>query len=104
MYTYFKSDASAKTLAFYRSSLFLLFLLMSSVSLNGQELNAEEKLSAIKHSLVDLAIDSKVRIGAAAFIDSNGALHESSTITSDVSVGYKGTFISEGGGHTSCHY
>lgn len=87
MYTYSKSDVSAKTLALYRSSLFLLFLAMSSAPLNGQELNAEEKLSAIKNSLVDLAIDSKVRIGAAAFIDSNGALHESSTITSDVSVG-----------------
>ena len=35
---------------------------------------------------MNLALESEVRLGAAAFIDTAGILHESSTITSDINV------------------
>ena len=35
---------------------------------------------------MNLALESEVRLGAAAFIDADGMLHESSTITSDINV------------------
>jgi hypothetical protein len=50
------------------------------------EPNAEQKLEAIKQSLVDLALMSNLQLGSSAYIDSNGVLHESSLISSDADI------------------
>ena len=65
---------------------FILTIIFLPSQLLADTLSPEEKLLAIKNSLVNLALDSKVRLGAAAFIDADGMLHESSTITSDINV------------------
>ncbi|MGB2154474.1 MAG: hypothetical protein ACPHVT_03300, partial [Porticoccaceae bacterium] len=38
--------------------------------------SAERKLEAIKQALVDLALDTDLRLDSAAFLDSLGVLHE----------------------------
>ena len=48
--------------------------------------SAEDKLEAIKQALVDLALDSNVKIHSKAYLDGEGVLHESSTMTSDVEI------------------
>ncbi len=48
--------------------------------------SAEEKLEAIKQALVDLAMESEVTLGSAAYIDSQGVLHESSLMSSNSQV------------------
>ena len=65
---------------------FVLTIIFLPSQLLADTLSPEEKLLAIKNSLVNLALESEVRLGAAAFIDADGMLHESSTITSDVNV------------------
>jgi hypothetical protein len=49
--------------------------------------SAERKLEAIKQALVDLALDTDLRLDSAAFLDSLGVLHESSRLStsSDIS-------------------
>ncbi len=47
-----------------------------------QTLSAEQKLEAIKQALVDLAMESEVTLGSAAYVDSQGVLHESSLMSS----------------------
>ena len=65
---------------------FVLTIICPPSQLLADTLSPEEKLLAIKNSLVNLALGSKVRLGAAAFVDTYGMLHESSTITSDINV------------------
>ena len=65
---------------------FVLTIIFLPSQLLADTLSPEEKLLAIKNSLVNLALGSKVRLGAAAFVDTYGMLHESSTITSDINV------------------
>ena len=65
---------------------FVVTIIFFSGQLLAGTFSPEEKLLAIKNSLVNLALESEVRLGAAAFIDANGVLHESSTITSDINV------------------
>ena len=65
---------------------FVLTIIFLPSQLLADTLSPEEKLLAIKNSLVNLALESEVRLGAAAFIDADGMLHESSTITSDINV------------------
>ena len=65
---------------------FVVLLISFSSQLLADTFSPEEKLAAIKNSLVNLALESEVRLGAAAFIDTAGILHESSTITSDINV------------------
>ena len=50
------------------------------------QFSAEDKLEAIKQALVDLALDSNIKINSKAYLDSGGILHESNTITSDIEV------------------
>jgi hypothetical protein len=49
--------------------------------------NAEQKLEAVKQALVDMALDTDLRLDSAAFLDSLGMLHESSLLStnSDIS-------------------
>ena len=65
---------------------FVATFISFSSQLLADTFSPEEKLTAIKNSLVNLALESEVRLGAAAFIDTAGILHESSTITSDINV------------------
>ena len=53
---------------------------------SAEERTAEEKLEAVKQSLVDLAMKSNLQLGSTAYIDSTGALHESSIISSDADI------------------
>jgi hypothetical protein len=54
----------------------------SSATAQSYYPNAADKLEAVKQALVDLAIDTDVKIGSAAFLDSSGALHEASVLSS----------------------
>ncbi len=48
---------------------FVVLLISFSSQLLADTFSPEEKLAAIKNSLVNLALESEVRLGAAAFID-----------------------------------
>lgn len=48
--------------------------------------NPEDRLRAIKQALVDLALGTEIKLASAAYIDSSGALHESSVLTSNARV------------------
>jgi hypothetical protein len=71
-----------------RTALTLLWLFVagsiatSSAVAQGYYPNAADKLEAVKQALVDLAIDTDVKIGSAAFLDSSGALHEATVLSS----------------------
>ena len=60
--------------------------LLSTPSLATETFSAEEKLEAIKQALVDLAMESEVTLGSAAYIDSQGVLHESALMSSNSQV------------------
>lgn len=60
--------------------------LLSTLALATETFSAEEKLEAIKQALVDLAMESEVTLGSAAYIDSQGVLHESSLMSSNSQV------------------
>jgi hypothetical protein len=53
---------------------------------SAEEMTAEDKLESVKQSLVDLAMKSNLQLGSFAYIDSTGALHESSVISSDADI------------------
>jgi len=48
--------------------------------------NPEDRLISIKQALVDLALGNEIKLASAAYIDSNGVLHESSLLTSNAQV------------------
>jgi hypothetical protein len=50
---------------------------LSTLAVATETFSAEEKLEAIKQALVDLAMESEVTMGSAAYIDSQGVLQES---------------------------
>ena len=60
--------------------------LLSTLALATETFSAEEKLEAIKQALVDLAMESEVTLGSAAYIDSQGVLHESALMSSNSQV------------------
>ena len=47
---------------------------------------ASEKLEAVKRALVDLALESEVKLGTSAYLDGQGVLHESSILSTDTTV------------------
>ena len=59
---------------------FLLTLTTPNIAI-AENFSPEQKLEAIKHALVDLALGTEISLGSAAFIDSKGILHESSHMT-----------------------
>ncbi len=65
--------------------IFKIFLIAFNVSAN-QSFSAEQKLEAIKQALVDLAMESEVTLGSAAYIDDRGVLHESTLMSSSSNV------------------
>jgi hypothetical protein len=79
----------------------MLGVLWSAVISNSwaTNLEAEQKLEAIKQSLIDLAVKSNLQLGSSAYLDSQGVLHESSIISSDADV--RGirvlSYVQEGG-------
>ncbi len=46
-------------------------------------LSASDKLQAVKQALVDLALETDVKLGSTAYLDAAGVLHESSILSSD---------------------
>ena len=67
-----------------------VFVVLASTVICGgllaNESLAERKLETIKQRLVDLALQSNVRLGSAAYLDSNGVLHETSVMSSDADI------------------
>ena len=55
-------------------------------SVAADQLVAEAKLEAVKQRLVDLALQSEVRLGSSAYLDGNGVLHETSIMTSSADI------------------
>ena len=48
--------------------------------------SAEQKLAAIKQALVDLALDTDLRLSSTAFLDTMGVLHESSLLSTSSAI------------------
>ena len=67
-------------------SVYCTLTLLSTLALATETFSAEEKLEAIKQALVDLAMESEVTLGSAAYIDSQGVLHESALMSSNSQV------------------
>lgn len=67
-------------------AVFCTLTLLSTLSIATETFSAEEKLEAIKQALVDLAMESELTLGSAAYIDSQGVLHESSLMSSNSQV------------------
>jgi hypothetical protein len=61
-------------------------LVLCGESFSSEMPKSEQRLEAIKQSLIDLAMKSNLRLGSSAYIDSDGALHESSIISSDADI------------------
>ena len=60
-------------------SLMIYILLCASVAqgaVNKLDQTASEKLEAVKRALVDLALESEVKLGTSAYLDGQGVLHE----------------------------
>ena len=55
-------------------------------SVAADQLVAEAKLEAVKQRLVDLALQSEVRLGSSAYLDDNGVLHETSIMSSSADI------------------
>lgn len=63
--------------------LLLTMLFMSPVIAADTSISAADKLQAVKQALVDLALETDVKLGATAYLDGAGVLHESSVLSSD---------------------
>jgi hypothetical protein len=55
-------------------------------AISGFDQTASEKLEAVKRALVDLALESEVKLGTSAYLDGQGVLHESSILSTDTKV------------------
>ena len=58
------------------------FAITPAVALDTN-LSAVDKLQAVKRALVDLALETDVKLGSTAYLDGAGVLHESSILSSD---------------------
>ncbi|UVW35135.1 hypothetical protein NYF23_00675 [SAR92 clade bacterium H455] len=65
-------------------------LLLSLVMLCAVQItlasDADQRLEALKQALIDLSIDSEVRLVSSAYLDQQGVLHEASVVTSESQV------------------
>ena len=66
----------------------LVWLLVSAFAIApasalDTHLSASDKLQAVKQALVDLALETDVKLGSTAYLDAAGVLHESSILSSD---------------------
>lgn len=66
----------------------LVWLLVSTFAIApasalDTHLSASDKLQAVKQALVDLALETDVKLGSTAYLDAAGVLHESSILSSD---------------------
>ena len=68
------------------SLLVTLLLLTRSLGVCAQELSMEEKLAAIRKSLVEAALEGPTRVTSTQWIDAQGVLRESSSFRSGVEV------------------
>lgn len=71
-----------------RATLMPLWLLLCSLSLSPAvaaetSISPSDKLQAVKQALVDLALETDVKLGSTAYLDAAGVLHESSVLSSD---------------------
>ena len=56
---------------------------ISPVLAAGHTPSASDRLQAIKQALVDLALQTNIKLGSTAYLDAAGVLHESSIMSSD---------------------
>lgn len=64
----------------------LLFMLFTTPQVVAENQTASAKLEAVKQALVDLALGTEVTLGSAAYLDSNGGLHETSVMSTNTRV------------------
>lgn len=64
----------------------LLSVALWTVNCTAQTLSAEERLAAIRNSLVEVALQGPIQVQSTAWIDSTGALHEASSFRSGMQV------------------
>ena len=67
-------------------SLLFLLLLFGEGAFSEDLLSAEERLEALRQSLLDEALTGEVEVVSSAFVDSTGQLHESAYITANKTV------------------
>jgi len=66
---------------------YVLFMsLLWTNSAVTEQLAAEAKLEIVKQRLVDLALQSEVRLGSSAYLDGDGVLHETSIMSSSADI------------------
>jgi len=65
--------------------LFLSALLLCTAQ-GALGLSADERLELLKQALIDLSIDSEVKLASSAYLDRRGVLHEASVVTSSSQV------------------
>lgn len=68
------------------SGYLLLFMLFTTSQVVAENQTASAKLEAVKQALVDLALGTEVTLGSAAYLDSNGGLHETSVMSTNTKV------------------
>lgn len=61
----------------------LCCIIMSPVFAADRSVSASDKLQAVKQALVDLALETDVKLGSTAYLDVGGVLHESTVLSSD---------------------
>ncbi len=62
------------------------FCLLGSIHLASADESPEAQLQAVKQALVDLALGAEIQVDSLAYMDSEGKLHESSVLSSNVGV------------------
>lgn len=81
--------ASKSTESFEASKIFFRGALLSMVFANiaiAEPSSAEHDLERIKRQLVDLALQTDIRLRSSAFLDSDGILHEASVMSSNADI------------------
>ena len=91
-------------MAFFCHALFgCAFLLPTTNSWSADSPSAEQKLESIKQGLLDLALQTDVKLGSSAYLDAEGVLHETSVMSSNADI--RGirvlTYLQEAGISTS---
>lgn len=64
----------------------LLSAVLLCIAQGALALSADQRLEGLKQALVDLSIDSEVKLASSAYLDQRGVLHEASVVTSSSQV------------------
>jgi len=81
-----RADSVLRSLAQGLLTLVFLSASFAQGASTAYDQTASEKLEAVKRALVDLALESEVKLGTSAYLDGQGVLHESSILSTDTTV------------------